>query len=73
MKRLKRLPAKVSYLYTTEDSFGLHKIYRRKKILYIVSTTKEGELIYKCDERYLKTLSSKLYGFADEIKDKTDE
>lgn len=64
---IKKLPKKANYLYTTEDVFGLHKLYKSKKHIYLVSITSEGQVIRSYTPKELLLLSSKLYDYAEQL------
>lgn len=64
---LKNLPKNLNYLYTTEDVFGLHKLYKSKKQIYLVSITSEGQVIRSYTPKELLSLSSKLYDYAEQL------
>lgn len=66
---LKRLPKNLNYLYTTEDVFGLHKLYKSKKHVYLVSTTSEGQVIRSYTVQELIKLSSRLYEYVEQLPD----
>lgn len=64
---LKRLPKNLNYLYTTEDVFGLHKLYKSKNQVYLVSMTSEGQVIRSYTVKELIILSFKLYDYAEQL------
>lgn len=65
---LKRLPTKLNYLYTTEDVFGLHKLYMSKKQIYLVSTTSDGVTVRSYSFQELQQLSVKLYEYVEQLQ-----
>lgn len=70
---IKSLPKKVNYLYTTEDVFGVHKLYKSKNNLYLVSTTYEGMTVRSYTVQDLQNLSSKFYDYAERYKHYKEE
>lgn len=70
MKILKSLPKKVQYIYTTEDNFGVSKIYRSRNRIYLHCTSDHGIIIYSYTPKELQELSFKLIKYA---KENTEE
>lgn len=70
---IKKLPKKANYLYTTEDIFGLHKLYRSKKNLYLISTTSDGVVIRSYSVDDLNKLSTKLYDYAEQLEEQDSD
>lgn len=66
MKIIKRLPKNSQYLYTTESfKDEIVKVYRSKKMLYLVTRTH----VYSYSPLDLQSLSNKLYDAYGKIQD----